>query len=253
MNGLLDVQARFIGHHFQLAAFERTLCRRAGRRRPKSQSAIRLIELERQRLGRDLHTGVGQLLAAIRLQLEIILGQLPDPPAMVRQALGRISTLAAEALEQVRSLSSRIYPPDWQRLSFEAALQQLWRMTGIEARFEAELTIAQFPAEPNLEIKILMYRAAQEALSNVLRHARATRVRLAVTEGSRSLQMTVTDNGVGFEAEKLLYRIQNGSSGIGIRSIREQAESMGGNLLVQSGPLGTKLEITVPYSRMQHG
>src|SRR5262249_44820347 len=155
VNGLLDVQSRLLRHHFRLAAFERSLCRRVQqKRRPRALSALRQIELERQRLGRELHTGVGQLLAAIRLQLEIIQGQLPHPPAVVRQALSRISTLAAEALEQVRSISTRIYPPDWQRLPFDAALQQLWEMTGIEAKFEAELALAPLSAEPKLEIKI---------------------------------------------------------------------------------------------------
>jgi len=101
------------------------------RRQGNGRGAVRQIELERQRLGRELHTGLGQMLAAIRLQLEIVAALLPDPPTLVQQALSRISTLANEALEQVRSVSVRLHPPEWQRLTLETALQQLWDISGI--------------------------------------------------------------------------------------------------------------------------
>jgi signal transduction histidine kinase len=157
-----------------------------------------------QRPGRELHTGLGQMLAAIRLQLETVAALLPDPPTLVQQALSRISTLANEALEQVRSVSSRLHPPEWQRLTLEAALQQLWDLSGIPQRFEASLRIQPLPHEPDLEVKVLMYRAAQEALSNVVRHARATRVDAALETRDDRMILTIQDDGVGFDVAGLL-------------------------------------------------
>ena len=212
------------------------------------RGAVRQIELERQRLGRELHTGLGQMLAAIRLQLEIVAALLPDPPALVQQALSRISTLANEALEQVRSVSGRLHPPEWQRLTLEAALQQLWDISGIPQRFEASLRIQPLPHEPDLEVKVLIYRAAQEALSNVARHARATRVDAALETRDDCAILTIRDDGVGFDVAGLLRGPASVASGIGLRSIREQAAALGGKLEIESGPAGTTLVVSVPFS-----
>ena len=218
------------------------------RRRGSGRGAVRQIELERQRLGRELHTGLGQMLAAVRLQLEIVAALLPDPPALVQQALGRISTLASDALEQVRSVSARLHPPEWQRLTIEAALQQLWDVSGIPQRFQASLAVQPLPHEPDLEVKVSIYRAAQEAFSNVVRHARATRVDAALEMRDNCVILTIRDNGAGFDVAGLLQSPASVVSGIGLRSIREQAAALGGKLEIESGPAGTTLIVSVPFS-----
>jgi signal transduction histidine kinase len=243
---LLDVQSRLFRHYLRLQTAERSLQARTKRHGSRGAGAIRQIELERQRLGRELHTGVGQLLAAIRMQLEVISSQLPDPPLAVLQALGRISTLAADALEQVRTVSKRLHPPEWQRLTLSEALRQLWENSGIPQRYEGSLELRALPREPELEIKSLLYRAAQEAVSNLMRHARATRITLLLEGDEQTVTLAVVDNGVGFDAPALFTSPASLTAGIGLRSIRDQAEAVGGKMTVESGPNGTKLEITVP-------
>ena len=146
--------------------------RRRGR---DGRTAVRQIERERQRLGRELHTGVCQMLAAIHLHLEVIATELPSPPANVGHALNRIATLAADSLQQVRDISRRLHPPEWQRLTLESALRQLWEVSGVPERFAASLRIHPLSSEPALEAKIVIYRGLQEALSNMVRHSQATR------------------------------------------------------------------------------
>jgi two-component system NarL family sensor kinase len=243
------IQSNFLRHYFRLQHVERNLSTRARQRRHGGGHSIVLIERERQRLGRELHTGVGQMLAAIRLQLEIIGAQAPEPPGPVKQALGRISTLANEALQQVRSVSRRLHPPEWQRLTLEAALQQLWEISGIPQRFQTSLRITPLPHEPTLEVKVLMYRAAQEALSNLTRHSRASRIDLTLEPGAEHLVLTIQDNGVGFDARRQFSAPASVASGIGLRSIREQAASVGGKLVVESSPGGTRLEVSAPFSQ----
>jgi len=247
--GLLRLENSLLRHCLRLQRAERYLSTFVWqRRRGGGRAAVRQIELERQRLGRELHTGLGQMLAAIRLQLEIVATLLPDPPALVQQALSRISTLANEALEQVRSVSGRLYPPEWQRLTLAAALEQLWNISGIPQRFEASLRIQPLPHEPDLEVKVLIYRAAQEALSNVARHARATRVDAALETRDNCVILIIGDDGVGFDVDGLLRRPAGVASGIGLRSIREQAAALGGKLEIESGPAGTRLLVSVPLS-----
>ena len=74
---------------------------------------------------------------------------------------------ARGGVDQVRALSHRLHPPEWQRLTLESAVEQLWSLSGIPARFEASLRVEPLPREPGLELKTLVYRAAQEALSNI--------------------------------------------------------------------------------------
>jgi two-component system NarL family sensor kinase len=207
------------------------------------------VELERQRLGRDLHTGVGQLLTAIRLQIESVEMQLPDAPPQVLQTLQRICTLARNALDQVRALSYRLHPPEWQRLTLGEALRQLWDLSGIPERFDASLRIEPLPLDPGLELKILTYRTAQEAFSNLAQHAKATRVEASLEIREGSLVLSVSDNGAGFDAARLLGAPASLTSGIGLRSIREQAAGLGGRIDIRSGPAGTTLELAAPYPR----
>jgi len=249
ITALLCLENSLLRHCLRLQTAERDLSTYAWRnRRGTGRGALRQVELERQRVARELHTGLGQMLAAIRLQLEIVATLHPKPPVLVEHALNRISTLANEALEQVRSVSGRLHPPEWQRLTLEAALQQMWDMSGIPQKFEASFRIQPLPHEPELEVKVLIYRAAQEAISNIARHARATRVNAALEMRDHCVILTIRDDGVGFEVTGLLRGPASVASGIGLRSIREQAAALGGKLEIESGPAGTKLVVSAPFS-----
>jgi two-component system NarL family sensor kinase len=245
-SGLLPLERSLVRHVLHLVAAERDLHARA--RRGRGGGAVRQIERERQRLARDLHTGVGQMLTAIRLQLEALTVQLVDPPAAARQALERISALVRDALDQVRALSHRLHPPEWQRLTLEGAVEQLWNLSGIPARFEASLRVEPLPADPGLELKTLVYRAAQEALSNIAQHARATRVEASLAARGGIVELRIADNGVGFNLADFLSAPPSVASGIGLRSIREQAAELGGKLDIETGANGTTLTLTAPFS-----
>ncbi len=239
-NGLLERVVRLQAVEAQLWRIVLRRQRAAGRR------AVRQIERERQRLGRDLHTGVGQLLTAIRIQLEVIAGHLPAPAPPVRQALDRIGSLATDALDQVRAVSHRLHAPEWQRLLLADALRQLWDTSGVAQRFASSIQTGPIANEPDPMVKTLLYRAAQEALSNIIRHAKATRVDLALSATEGEIRLSIQDDGVGFDTGHVLAGRPSLTAGLGLRSIREQAADLGGKLLVRSGPLGTTLVISVP-------
>jgi two-component system, NarL family, sensor kinase len=244
---LLQMENRFLQRLVRLQSADARLERAVReKRRQGGRRAVRQIELERQRLGRELHTGVGQLLAAIRLQLDLIEAQLPAPSAPVAQALQHIGALAAEALDQVRSLSRRLHPPDWQRLPLDVALRQLCAISGVAERFAGDIHLASPAREPDPDVKTLLYRAAQEALSNIIRHARASHIVLKLEDRGDHLVLTIHDDGVGFDIARVFEGPPDVASGIGLRAIREQAAALRGKLLIRSGPLGTTLEVSVP-------
>jgi len=202
--------------------------------------------MERQRLARELHTGVGQMLAAIRLQMDIVSAYFPNAPDAARLALSHIGDLADDALQQVRSVSQRLNPPEWQRLSLSAALQQLWVVSGIPERFGGSIQVEAAPSDPDPALKALIYRTAQEALSNLIRHSRASRVDAVLEQHGDRLILTIVDDGVGFDAAAFESKPASLASGMGLRSIRELAGGLGGKFAIESGPVGTKLVVSVP-------
>ena len=247
VKGLLNLQRKFLRHYFRLQAAERRLSARALRReRGAGRLAILHVERERQRIGRELHTGVGQMLAAIRLQMELITNHLDNPSPAVLQAASRVNSLASEALDQVRSVSRRLHPPEWLRLDLETAVRQLWDISGVPEKYHGRIHIDSLPEDPDLEVKILIYRAMQEALSNISRHSHATRVEASLAPSEGTVVLRVTDNGVGFDPAKLASAPASVASGLGLRAIREQAAALGGKLALESGPSGTTLVLTAP-------
>jgi signal transduction histidine kinase len=236
-------------HYPRLQRAQRELSDRArGRGNGGRCRAARQIELERQRLGRELHASVGQMLAAIGLQLEVIATQMPDPAEAIERALDAIGRLAGGALEQVRGISRRLHPPEWQRLTLEAALSELWEVTGIPQRFQARLGIQTLPQEPAQEIKALFYRAAQEGLANIARHSAASRVEMTLEARSGTVSLTIGDDGRGFDAAGMAAAPASIERGIGLRSIREEAAGLGGRLEIKSGPDGTRLTVLGPFA-----
>jgi two-component system NarL family sensor kinase len=247
MFGLLRLQSSLLRHTMRLAQVYRRLDRGAAARNARAgRRLVEQVDLERQRLGRELHTGVGQALAAIRLQVELAAVQTPAAPPETRAALDRIGALTAQALDQVRAVSHRLHPPEWQRLGIADALAQLWEISGIAQKFEGSLELEPVDSEPPLAVKVLLYRTAQEALSNLTRHANATQVRMSLRKERAGWRLAVEDNGSGFDLERILHGAVSLRSGIGLRTIREQAESLDGDFRVHSGPAGTALEVWLP-------
>ena len=232
-----------LGRYFQLERAERKLAASIrGARDSRRAPAVHQMERERRRLGRDLHTGVGQLLAAIRLQLEVIATQMPNPAQEVQQALGRIDWLSQEALQQVRGISRGLYPPEWQRLTLEEALRQLWEVTGIGQRFDGRLSLGRLPRDPSQEIKVLIYRTAQEGLSNIARHSSASRVEMTLETISDRIVLTMHDDGRGFDPAA-----PGADAGLGLRSMRDAAAEVGAEFEVESAPGSTTLSVCAPF------
>ena len=233
-------------NYFRLARAHEELNRR--RRSPRKSDGSWLaeqLEMERARLGRELHAGAGQALAGIKIHLEIIDSLLESPPDALRASLHRIGLLAQDALQQLRAISQRIHPPDWQRLSLGDAVKSLWDLTGIPLRFEAELAIAPLAKEPPHAVRTTVYRTAQEALANIVRHAGASRVALRIAQVNGNLCLTIEDNGKGFDPVRLLDGPEI-PTGIGLRSMRDQVRRLLGDFDIDSGPGGTRLSVSLP-------
>jgi signal transduction histidine kinase len=206
-------------------------------------SVLDEIEKERARIARELHAGAGQPLASIKANLDLLEAWSKSMPEEVRQTIVRLNHLAEAALAQVRAVSHRLHPPDWQELSLAEALQSLVDESGVTGKLEAEVNLGPLPIEPPQSAKVVLYRCAQECVSNVLRHSGATRFSLVLSEGECMVHMAILDNGTGIPEDA-----RAGGGGIGLTSIREHAGAAGGILRISSGSEGTAIEISLPLT-----
>jgi signal transduction histidine kinase len=246
---LREVQRTTVRNYFRLLEAHRNLehhTRRSGR--PIAAILSEAMETERTRIARDLHSGVGQTLAGIRMNLELIEAALPDPPEFVRESLDRIQTLADQSLDQVRSISRRLHPPDWQRLHLADAIELLWKTTGIPEKFRATLDVHRMQVEPSQPVRVALYRAAQEGLSNLLRHADATEVSLILEPFGDRVRFVLTDNGKGFDPNVVFGKPDSSMPGIGLRALREEILGLDGECRITSGPGGTRMEAVMPVA-----
>ena len=208
------------------------------------RNILRELERERSRIARELHAGAGQPLAGIKINLELLDDCIGSLPAAGQEALGRLQILTEQALQQVRSVSHNLHPPEWQGLTTEDALRRLVGQSGLTDRLTVDMDLQRLPAEPSQAVKIAIYRCAQECLSNVARHAGATRLSISLRFDGGMVELTIQDNGHGLPKGPVVS-----GGGIGLTALREHAEALDGTCVISSGGAdgeGTRILVRLP-------
>ena len=208
-------------------------------RRKRAEEAIQKLakqvvyaqEEERHRLSRELHDEAGQALTALKLSLELMAAELVPGAHELRQNLSEAIALTESTKERIRVLAQGLRPPALDtvglNLTLEALCRDFSRRTQLPIRYEG----SEVPGLPDA-MNICLYRVLQEALTNVARHAKATRVDVRLSREGHIVRLSVADNGRGFshDATKMLQRW----SGIGLLGMRERVELLGGWLEIET-------------------
>jgi two-component system sensor histidine kinase UhpB len=213
------------------------------RLRALSRRLFEVQEEERRRLARDLHDDVGQALTALKIQLESL---ARSGEGVVRPRVDDCVDTVQHTLERVRQLSLSLRPPQLDDLGLAAALRshldRQARVAGLEAHFEA----ADAPQELPPDTETACFRVAQEAINNVLRHARARNLWVRIFAAGDGLAISVRDDGRGFDLDEVRERSANGGS-LGLIGMEERMALAGGRLELRSAPgQGTVLLATFP-------
>lgn len=197
---------------------------------------------ERERLMRDLHDSVSQKLYGLvtkteAVQAAIEAGHTIDP----KTEFAKIGDGARQAVKEMRLFLYQMQQVDIEKEGLVSVLHH--RLSAVEgradirARLMAGDEIIQLPTEK----EIMLYYIAQEALNNVLRHAKAKTVTVTIKQGKKTVSMEIADDGVGFDAKKL------DRAGLGLQNMRARTEQMNGKLTIDSKPdEGTRISVTVP-------
>jgi signal transduction histidine kinase len=197
---------------------------------------------ERRRFARDLHDDIGQELAAAKMMLD---GLSQMPAFREEQAVTEASEMVDRAIQQVRSMSYLLHPPLLDEGGLSSALR--WLLEGMSERSGIETSLEVQPDDfprlsPSLERAV--FRIVQEALTNVLRHSRAQKASVTLTQKERGLLLSVRDNGKGVGEQTL--QLQPGSIGIGLGGMRERVREFGGELRIVNANPGTTVEVSIP-------
>ena len=211
-----------------------------------SQRLIEAQEAERHRVALDLHDDVGQLLTAIKLNLAAIQREAEASPLVRRVDEGL--DLVDRAIERVREMALDLRPSLLDDLGLVAALRwYLDRETG-RAGLTLEIVVDPLPARLPPQIETACFRIAQEALTNVVRHARARRVRVELRQRGAELHLAIRDDGAGFDVGAVSSRRAPEAS-LGLQGMRERASIVGGHLDIDSRPgHGTEVRARLPLT-----
>jgi len=208
-------------------AFNQMLDRLEGERRRSARRVLAAQEAERVGIARDLHDEVGQLLTGVLLQLNGIADAAPEH----RSDLDEAKEAVRRALDEVRRISSELRPEMLEHLGLVSALTELTttfaRVSGIRVERDFDPSLPKLAPETELAV----YRIAQESLTNVARHAHASRVTIALERGPDSVILRVLDDGHGFDGS---MPEEHG----GLRSMRERALLVDGALAIKEPPRG---------------
>jgi signal transduction histidine kinase len=200
---------------------------------------------ERERLARDLHDAVSQKLFSIRAHARAAaVHAARGAGAEAAEGLETVAALSAEAHAELRAVIDGLAPPGLDGVGLAECLRRYATMAG-RAHGVPVLVTAEgsFEAlDPDLEAAL--YRVAQEALHNALRHAGASQVEVILTRGRRAATLEVHDDGRGFLP-------QAPTAGLGLASMRSRAEAVGGSLDIRSAPAGTSVRMTAPLGELR--
>ncbi|SFS72666.1 HAMP domain-containing sensor histidine kinase [Saccharopolyspora flava] len=215
-----------------IKAFNAMLDRLEIERATSNARALSAQEAERRRIARELHDEVGQSLTAVLLEMRRVSDEAPEA---VATALHQVQETTRDSLDEIRRIARRLRPGVLEELGLASALKSLTaevRGGAARCRIDGELP------ELGEEVELVIYRVAQESITNAVRHAQAARIDLSVRVERSAVRLRIRDDGVG---------IGDAAEGAGIRGMRERALLAGAVLAVEPAPEGgTEVRLDVP-------
>lgn len=213
-----------------------------------ARSVWRVQEEERRRLARDLHDGIGQNLTAIVRMLDQAIHALPTPTLPAHDTLAQARRLAESTLADTRALSRQLRPQILDDLGLSAALRWLTRSFRDNHALDVALEVAE-PLPPlSDDAETLIFRVAQEGLTNIVRHADTRSASISLQTAAQGVQLQLRDFGKGCDTAAALAAGSEGrSSGLG--GMRDRVQLFGGQLRITSQPgAGFSIEIEFPFA-----
>lgn len=215
------------------------------RLRELTTQVIEAQEAERQRIARELHDDTAQILFAQLLRVSALKS---SPHEAVRITAESLETLTVEAIEGVRRLALELRPPALDDLGVREALGDLAQRFSENTGVEVDLVVTGSRDRLAPEAELVLYRVAQEAMTNVVKHAKASSARITLARWPDRVDLTVDDNGTGFDPSVNRSRDSTGL-GLGLFGMEERVLLVGGSLAIRTlAPTGTRVAVSLPLA-----
>ena len=210
------------------------------------QRIIKAQENERSRIARELHDGINQMIASVKMRLRGVDDSLPELKPAAREILRRCDRLLVKVLEENRCIAHNLRPVELDQLGLAAACGNFCNEVQLRThlKFQCRFISSTHRLPPELELSL--FRIVQEAVNNIVKHARAKSVKLQIQFDKNSLVLKIQDDGMGFDMKKLDMN-EKILHGLGLTNMRERALSLGGTCKIDSLPgCGTTIIVRVP-------
>jgi signal transduction histidine kinase len=205
-----------------------------------AEQIVLLQETERRRLAGEIHDGISQRIVSLSFHLSAAADALGSDPASAAEQIARAQELAAGALNETRNAIAGLRPPVLDDLGLAASLESLARSTPLP-NVQVDTVSTALPEH----VETAVYRIAQEALQNIMKHAGAAHVQLRLSVAAGAVVLEISDDGIGFDPSDMPERA--GPVGYGLPGMQQRAELLGGQLTADSTPgRGTVVRLRVP-------
>lgn len=232
--------------NIELAQANQSLKKTEEQLRALTQRVVQAQEAERGRVARELHDTITQMLCAVLFRSQVLAEKLPARNRLAKAEAIKLHKIIGKTVEEVERISRNLRPIVLDHLGLVAGLHdastEFANQTGVVIKLDCVELTRRLPAETELAL----YRILQETLKNVEKHARARHVMVHLTKPGNLVQMTINDDGMGFNPNRHPVR-PKGQGGFGLLGMRERATYVGGTLTVKSvRRVGTEIEVRIP-------
>lgn len=206
--------------------------------RRMSNSLIEAQEQERHRIARELHDDLGQELALVRVTLDMLI-QKSDQ--FLKPDLTDLSSRVSTISDTAREISHGLYPTQLEYLGLEKAMRRLSDELRHGKELSIQLAIVNLPAQLQPSTSLSLYRVAQEAFHNIIKHSQAKNVQIELVGSGAEILLRITDDGTGFNLSQEV-------AGLGLASMRQRVQAVGGSIDISSSSnTGTRIEVRIPF------
>jgi signal transduction histidine kinase len=209
----------------------------------KQELLLTQLEIQEQTLkniSQEIHDNIGQTLSLVKLNLNTIDLEKQNT---VPQKINNSKELVGKAITDLRSLSKTLHADSILSAGLLKAIEYELQMIDKAGVYQTDLKITGTPFPLDAQKELILFRIVQEAMNNIIKHARASSIRIETAFGEKMLNLSIQDNGCGFEVTESCDM----HKGIGLRNMQNRVQLLNGDFNIQSKPLnGTQIQITVP-------
>lgn len=214
--------------------------------RELSQRLLVIQDDEHRRIARELHDGVGQLLAAIAINVSLVNMEADKLTPRGKEAVADTASMVQEVVRSIRTLSHLLHPPLLDESGLSSALSwyvdEFGQRSGVKVRFECSPEVGRLSSE----IEMALFRIVQESLGNVLVHSQSPTAYITLDREDENVCLSVRDEGVGIPTERQQELRTGTRVGVGLRGMRERVRQLDGTLRIRSSGEGTEIMVMLP-------